>query len=689
MQAIFKDIQPVSTMSDDDEKYRSKLNALIADAVDFEENYLAPARFRNQSFYNGISPELEGAGDGDIKSVGNKSSFVSTDVRDTIMTIMPSLMRIFTSADTTAEFVPNTEEQSIMAEQMRDYVNYVMHEDNPGFMILHSVFKDALTLKIGVVKWWTDNSDEISEQHFSGVTEEQIQMLEFENPNAELITHIVDENGLSDITMRFVKSKPMHKIAAVPPEEFRVSRTAKSVYDTPLIGQESIKSVSDLVKMGYEYDDMEEYVSSYSVVTDDRILRNAASIDGSYVMDGVLYGEYYVRIDKDGDGIDELRRICTVGSDYEIVEDEMVDSANFAVFGCDPISHTLIGDCVADITKDIQKFKTNLMRGQLDSLAESLNPRTVVNELLTNIEDVLNDEVGAVIRTRGDPSTAVSFSKSPYSGADVQVTVDYFDQVRASRTGVTEASKGLDPKALQSTALSGIDAIVSGAQERIELIARVLAETGLKPLLKGLALEVINHPNQPRALKLRGSWQKIDPSTFDPTLRVSINPTLGKGTDTIRLQALQEVKQTQLMILEKYGINNPVVSPVEFRNTVSDILAIANIKNVSRYFKDITPDIIKSMANVPQEPDAATLLAQAELEKVKKDILIATGDQDLKAKKIEIDAASDKERQDFDRDKLNLETAVALAQIDGSATAVNLPDNLLALNQGVENGEPN
>lgn len=666
--------------------YEARLRAMIDDAVDYEQSYLQPQRETNQGYYYGKLPELPGAGENaDEDELPNKSSFVSTDVRDTILTILPSLIRIFTSSEKVAEFTPTIEANQDMADQAYDYVNYVFYEDNDGFLILHSLFKDALTVKTGIVRWWTDTSHEVEEQTFRGISPEQYQLLISEmDGEVEVVDLVNDPNGgIAELTLRYAKSKPETKVMAVPPEEFRISRHAKTMSNAALIGHEYDRPMSELIALGLEPEDLENYTGANYAFSDERFLRNPGlSDDYRGLGDTVCYGDWYVRIDGDGDGIDELRHICTIGNDYQIISDDIVPYHNFALFCPDPRPHTVVGDSVADLIIDIQRIKSFMARGMIDNLAESTNPKMVVNQLITNIEDALNDDVGAIIRTNGDPNTAVAFSKVPYIGADLQTNIDYLDSVRASRTGITEASKGLDPKAMQSTALSGIDAIVSGAQERIELIARILAETGLKDLLRGLLREITNNPNQERTVQLRGKWTKVNPSLYDPTMRVRVNPTLGKGSDMIRLQALANVQQTQMTLVEKYGVkNNPLVGPIEFRNTLEDQLALVNIKNVSRYYKVITPEIVDAINQSPDTPDPASVLAQAELEKVKKDVVLATvkdarekDNQDFQREKLQVD-------DDFRRDKLNVDATIAAADAiakDGAEIVAN--QGLLSMN---------
>jgi hypothetical protein len=223
--------------------------------------------------------------------------------------------------------------------------------------------------------------------------------------------------------------------------------------------------------------------------------------------------------------------------------------------------------------------------------------------------------------------------------------------------------------------MMGVDAIVTGAQERIELIARILAETGLKDLYKGLLREVVDNPNYKRTIQLRGKWVEINPSVFDPNMRISVNPTIGKGNDMLRFMALQEVKVTQTAIMDKFGLGNPFVTPAEYRNTLTDMLALANIKNVSRYYKDLPPEVLKGIMEAPKEPDPATMLAQAELEKVRSKTVQTIAQLNQK------DAQFAKQ-DDFNRDKLNVEAILEAAKIIAQYAATIEPQPILeAMNQ--------
>jgi hypothetical protein len=645
----------------DPDSYEPYIQALIRDSRDYEGSVLAAARNQAQLYYYGYLPSLNPDGTpysdtqiiqdpnatyeqilGHDKETPNKSSYVSTDVRDAIMLMLPSLIRLFAASENVVSLIPRTQADVDVAQQQTNYINYVFWQDNPGFLILYGAFKDAMTVRTGFVKWWTDDAKEKRRKTFINLGPQQLSMIAQGDPTAKLVEHEDPDpqTGLFPrVVLEFEVDKPIIKVAGVPPEEMRLDRYARSFSTSRIVGHERVVPIDELVKMGYEREQCLDYLQGQAIneFTMEAQLRNPGRYSGTRVGDGVLYGEWYIRADGDNDGIAELRYICTMGDDYHIVHDEPANRVKFAVFGVDPISHTIVGDSIADYTKDIQKIKTNMTRAVLDSAAESINPKTVVNELNTDLDDVLNDDVGAVIRTRGDVQNAVAFNNVPFLGAQMLPLFELMNDVLQRRTGLSDAAKGLDAKALQSSSQIGVEAIINGAQERTELVARVLAETGFKDLFTGLYNEVCEAPNQRRTLRINGKWTDVDTGTFDASMGVEVNSTLGKGSDTVRMMTLQQIKQDQMAVFTQFGPNNPVVGIPEMVNTITDILELCNIKNVGRYFKTPDPQTLQAIAAQPKEPDAMTLAAQAQFQKVKSDTAKAVGEQQLAQAKQQAD----------------------------------------------------
>ena len=677
----FKDT-PQSYDPGDEDSYKQFIHALISDSRDYEDSVLAGKREEAQRYYYGLEPRLS-HGSSPVESgvvedpnatfedlLGSadspsKSSFVSTDVRDAILMMLPSLIRIFAASENVISLVPRSPQDDAMAEQATNYVNYVFWHDNPGFLTLYGAFKDALTVKTGFVKWWTDNNKETKRKQFQNITMEQLQMLLAEDPTAKVVPGSLQqtETGGLDVTVEGVANKPITRVEGVPPEEMRLDRYARTFAQSRIVGHERIVPIDELTAMGYDRDLCANYVQSADVnnFTSEAMIRNQGRGLSTHVGDGVLYGEFYIRADQDGDGVAELHYICTMGEAHAIVRDEPANRIKVALFSCDPVSHTLVGDSIADLTVDIQRIKTNMTRGVLDSLAESINPKTVVNELVTNLDDALNDDLGAVIRTRGDPGNAVQFATTPFVGQAALPVLEYLDAVQQRRTGLSDAARGLDPKALQSSTMIGVEAVINGQQERTELVARVLAETGYRDLFHGLFNEIVENQNQSRTLRINGSWQTYHTSMFDADMSVEVNPTLGKGSDTVRMMTLQQIKQDQMTIFQQFGPSNPVVGIPEMRNTLTDMLSIANIKNVSRYFKEVSPEQLQAIMSAPKEPDAMTIAAKANYERVKSQTAKDMGDQQFQAQKQAMDEhfRRDKLAQEkaFDDEKLRLEQA--------------------------------
>jgi hypothetical protein len=668
----------------DPETYKQFIHALITDSRDYENSVLAPKRDEAQKYYYGMLPNLGGAtspGYSDTLIIEDpnatyeeilgptegpsKSSYVSTDVRDAILTMLPSLVRIFAASENVISLVPRSPADDVMAEQATNYVNYVFWHDNAGFLTLYGAFKDALTLRTGYIKWWTDKTREVKRKSFVNITFEQLQTLLSEDPNAKPVPGTLKQNetGGLDVVIEGTENKPLTRVEGVPPEEMRLDRYARTFSKSRIVGHERIVSIDELTAMGYPRDLCANFLQTQDVhnFTMEAMIRNPGRGMSTRVGDGVLYGEWYIRVDTDGDGIAELRYICTMGEAHEIVADQPANRIKFALFSCDPISHTLVGDSIADLTIDIQRIKTNMTRGVLDSLAESINPKTVINELVTNLDDALNDDLGAVIRTRGDPQNAVQFASTPFVGQQALPILEYLDAVQQKRTGLSDAARGLDPKVLQSSTMIGVEAVINGQQERTELVARVLAETGYRDLFHGLFNEIVENENQVRTLRVNGNWQTYHTSMFDADMSVEVNPTLGKGSDTLRMMTLQQIKQDQQMVFSQFGPQNPVVGIPEMLNTITDMLTIANIKNVSRYFKTPSPQQLQAIMSAPKEPDAMTIAAKANYERVKMQTAQAMGDQQFNVQKQAQDEAYRRDalaqRQANDAEKIRVQEA--------------------------------
>lgn len=679
----------------DDDQFRSVIKGLQADAIDYIDGFVSPDRAEATKLYRGDPLGNEEAG---------RSTIVMTEVRDVILGMLPPLLRVFTQSDRIAQINPRNEKTVAEAEQATDYVNLVFYEDNPGFTVLHSAFKDALTRRLGIIKWRWSKDWTITESALTGVSEQDLAVISedkftqiVENEPGEIFDpqmqgadgQPVPPMQLYDVRIRRTHPANRAIVEAVPPEEFIFSRDARDPDNARLMGHRSLQTISDLVAMGYKREVIEEHAGAQNnfPMNYEAEVRNPAVASfmsmgdaGDKSTQSVIYIESWVRVDKDGDGIAELRRVCTLGDAAYVLHDEVADEVPFALFCPDPEPHMIVGQGVTDWTADLQLIKTNIVRNTLDSLAQAVNPKTAVVEGQVNIDDVLNSENGAIIRMR-QPGMAQPFAM-PFVGAQSLPVLNWFDQVRAMRTGMSPAAQGLDPDILQSTTQDAVTATVNGAQERVELIARIFAETGLKRLFRGLYKLVCENMDRPRMVRLRGQFVQVDPRTWDKDCDVSVDVALGRGTDQDKMRFLMLVAQKQEQLLQTLGPSNPVCTLAQYSNTLMQICTMAGFKDGARYFNQVTPQQAQQMAQQPPRPDPNMALVEIEKQKLQIDAQSKQAKAQLDHMKLQLDQAEQTQRLQMDmaiaqlkahgeteRTRLNAMVQMAVAEIQAGTGA--------------------
>ncbi|GGL48405.1 portal protein [Caulobacter rhizosphaerae] len=600
------------------------LQAIVAAEIEDSKSYIDSqlAKDRNEA-----SEYYRGAPFGDEEE--GRSQAISRDVHDTVSAIMPSLMRIFFGPDKVVEFVPHGEEDVEMAEQATDYVNYIFTRDNPGFLILTAVFKDALVRKTGLTKWWWDDSEEVRTARYSGLTDEALTLLLEDLAGAEkadLVDSEQDADNLLSVTVKLTRKRDRVRVCAVPPEEFLIDRNARSIDDATFVAHRTMKTVSDLVAMGYDKDEVLEASEQGDELayTPERLNRNPYSLSvGSTANPDeasrlVLYIESYPMVDTDGDGIAELVKVCTIGPTCNIVHWEHTESRNFADFCPDPEPHTFFGQSTADKTMDVQRVKSSLLRSALDSLSLAINPRTVVSEKQGGenvVADAMNTEIGAIIRS--DDVTAVQPIVAPDVSPSAFQAMNYMDQIKEARTGMSRVALGLDPQALQNTTATAAAGQFGQAQQHIELIARIFAETGMVRMFRGILRLVVENQRQTRMVQLTGKkFVPMDPRGWRSDMDVIPNVGIGGGTDQERAQVLTLVLQKQEQILLTKP-DNPMVGLDEYHYTLSKFLQLAGFKNPDAFFKDPKDAPPAAPQPPPPDPNLVKVQQQGQLEQLK------------------------------------------------------------------------
>ena len=634
------------------------------DAKDFIHQ-VGAERAESTEFYLGNEPE---------GTSSLQSEFVSTDVRESVLFMLPSIMRTFFGTKKIVEFVPKGPEDIQLAEQQTDYINYLIREKNPGFQVLYDVFKDALVRKTGFVKVFWDDSVTATTHEYSNIDPQSYQALILDK-NVEVIEESVTKETITtfdpvsqeeitqeipasyDLTIRRLKPKDQVCIESVPPEEILISRHARDIETASYVAHRMIKSVSDLVAMGYDQEEIEQYAGYGGSALDPESYEEQEArnpFDNMVYPDRndtgakeVLYIEHYLFYDFDGDGIDERIRVCTAGEGVNVLNVEQWDDLPITMFCPDPEPHTAIGSCPADYLKPIQAAKSQIMRDTLDSLGHSIFPRMAVVEGQVNIDDVLNTDIGQPIRVRA-PGMVQPFTV-PFAGKEAFPVLGYLDEAKENRTGVSKASAGLNADALQSSTSAAVSATMSGAQGRIEIICRHFAEGGLKQLYKVVNNLIIKHQNAQDVFRLEGQFIPVDPRYWESDKDMVVNVAISKSSDEEKFAILAQLAGKQEQIMQTLGPDNPLVSMQQYSNTLTRMIEMAGFKDPQAFINTQVPPMPPQPAE--SQPDAATMLAQAEAMKAQN-----------QAQKAIIDAETDRMKiiMDDDRQRDEAEAQIRL-----------------------------
>jgi len=660
----------------DETEVQSIVRAAITDAADYIDTEVAPEREKALQYYRGdaFGDEEEG-----------RSQYVSRDVHDTVKAVLPSLLRTFFGSQNVVEFTPQGPEDVAVAEQATEYVNWIITRDNPGFLAFHSALKDALIQRTGIIKYWWDESESVEEEEYSGIDDMTLAMIlegegvEIDESSVE-ITFDTDPDGneiaLYSFTLKRYKRSGRVRLAALPPEEFIIDRKARSVDDATITAHRRDSTLSELVEMGYPEDVVEQYLHDDTLATNtERLNRQPSTQIGTSEEDEAqataLYTEAWIRVDTDGDGIAELRKFCCIGPQYEILHEEPAVEAPFADFCPDPEPHRFIGNSTADEVMDLQRVKSRTIRNMNDSLAQSIHPRTGVVEGQVNMDDVLNNETGAVIRMRREG--AVQPFVLPFVGREAFPVLEYWDRVKEKRTGITEATQGLDGDKMQSSTRLAVQATVEAAQQQIELVARVLLETGFKRLYRGVFGLVQRHQDRSRVIRLRGQWVEMDPRSWNGSMDVEVNTALGTGTNEDKMRRLVAVKEMQHEILTEFGLQNPLVTLGQYSNTLSKLTELAGFRDSTQFFNKLPTD----WKPTPEEPKPTPeeLLYEAQRQETLANI-------EKKRAELELEHEQMLRNDDRTRDKNEADIMLRASEIEAKyGISVNLADILATVNR--------
>jgi hypothetical protein len=646
----------------------------LMDAVDFVESEIAPDRIRSQRYFDG---------EVDIGEEEGRSTVVATKVRDTVRAIKPSLMRVFLSTDRAVEYVPAGPKDVQFAEMATKYMQYKFNELG-GYRIINDAFHDALVKKVGVVKayWDTYTDQEIYE--YNDLNDQEYSVIVNED-GVDVLEHSVTQSMEID-PMGMQMEMPRHDlkisrstergdmcIESVPPEEFFVDRGAKRIEDSYVVAHRTQMRVSDVVAMGFDFEEVSELTGlSTADTTANEEEFERRGYDTAYSQENVqdpsmrlvAITEAYMKIDVDGTGVAQMQRCIMGGDDYQLLSVEPCSEVPFAVFEIDPEPHTFFGRSIADLLMNEQDASTMMLRGVLDNVALTNSPQREIVDGQVNIDDLLNNEIGGIVRTKAPGM--IRDMAVPFVAGQTLVAIQYMDAEIESKTGVTKASSGLNPDAMQSTTAAAVNATIQAAAGQVEVMARNLAEGGMRRLFKLMLKLMVENVDEAVMMRMAGGqYQPVDPRYWNAKMDVTANVGLGTGREDQRSAALAQALQLQMQVYQGYGPNNGLVTMTNIRNTLADMLAVQGVRNADRYFAPMDAQreqMLQQQAQQQQQEPPVDQQAQAiiQAEQIK-----AQANKEVQMLKLQIDAQKAIAQDDRERDKMDQELLTDAAKIYG------------------------
>lgn len=624
------------------------------------------------------------AGECDLPTEEGRSNAVKTEVRDIIRAATPNIMRVLLQSRKPVEYVPSHISHAAFVEQQALFVNQRFAASG-GYKILYNAVQQAAKLKIGPIKvWW--ESDPMPEFFaFTALAEQEVEQLKLAQ-DIEVLSVEPSKNmpEFFDVEgRRYFQNGKIH-VEDFPVYEFFVSRSATSLEDARVHGHQRSMTVAEAIEMGLEYDDWDELQGTDPEVShgaqQSTARRGYSPQQGDTSSDDVLQNEIlitevYCKYDLDGDGVEERYCFILGGTGNKYITHYEVEDYCIELVCLDPQPYTVIGRSLADITIEMQDNETSILRAIIDNAHMANNPRHAADPNSADFSDIMNNAIGAPIKTRGAPN--IQIIDIPFTGAALIPFLEYLEKDTEERVGITKAATGLDPDALQSTDKDAVRNTIALSQGQVELMARNVVESGLVGVFKKLLKLSIRHMDRIQVVRTKGVVLPIDVSIFDPDLAAEPNVGLGTASHEQKIATLNFILQKQEQILGSMGMDNPFTSLSQIYNTLEDLVELGGLRDPGRYFKIVTPQMEAQMAamrqkeaeaqaqqaqqNQPMDPSKALLMTEDMRSKIKQ--LEIMSDARQKELELEYKATKDVEELDIKRDQMDQDRIIKLREI--------------------------
>ncbi len=556
------------------------------------------------------------------------SKIVTREAFETVEWAMPLVLKALTAEDATMYFDPQNEGDVEAAEQETAYCRHIIMKKNKGFLELHQWLKDALMYPNGYLKVYPEKKLKRKLKEYKGLTMEQAKIVssgeyvDVIGRSEPYTKQVEDELGnpieiqCIDIKLRCREETQQIRIEAIPPEQVLIDDQVRSIdIDRANFVSHRVKrSKTELLDMGFDGDKLERVGSSQDYTWNDETVNRLFHEDEnpedgeeeSGAMQNFWLHESYGWLDYDEDGVAEYRRIVTVGG--TVFENEEIDYQPMIALSSILMSHQHAGISLIEAVDDLQLIMSTLWRNVLNNIYRINTPRKYVNEqaLLEDgsTYDAMMDAQAEIIPVRGDPNAATKQEVIPSLVGEILPAAQALDDRVATRTGIAP-NISLDPANMQQSTMGAFMGALEKANERLDMLIRVFAETGMRPLLQKTHYCVRHYQDVAGVFKMRGNWVDVDPQAWEEREDMTVNVGLGFNSKSQMLQILMG-----LLDLQKEALPTGMADMPKLYKTLEKLLDTVGL-NAFEFFNDpSSPDF---QAPQPQ-PDPMIELAKADLE---------------------------------------------------------------------------
>ena len=580
------------------------------------------------------------------------STIVDTSTTEVVEAYTAVLSDLFLTNKRLARFMPWDSSPAAIqaAKDASDLTNYCIFKKNDGWELIQQWMKAALLWKNATCRWsYVEDYDYVFEE-YERISQPNLDEL-LADDNVEIVGNLEYENQSEefsqevqlmyiDVRIRKRIDKSRVKIELIPPENFRISRDATCIDSATFVGVQTEMTRSEIRKY---YPDMADNIDEWDELGDDSWVGNTKysqdiaarkQITGQEYYQGsmqqdilpleanreVVVTECWMHVDRDGDGIAELKHFIIAGS--HILHEEDCDEIPMASIVPIDIPFEFYGLSMADFTRSSTLASTAILRGFVENTYLTNYSPKLADPNVVDFSALQNMKPKQIIPTNGNPTGAVAQLPPETISTGTVPLLEHLQLIKEQATGMSKAAQGLnDTLYVSGNSEQKLSAVQSAAQKRIQHIARRFAETGFKRLLAGVYSTMRRHTKGTVNYNMDGVYKTIDMSTLPSTMDLEVLLDIGENSNSSLIQKYSRIGAEILPGLAQQGAGM-VVKPEAPAVLATKLIEAMDIDS-NDFLEDYNTDEFKEKA------------AQAMQQQQQQ----AQADQALQQRKVEAEAA--------------------------------------------------